>query len=417
MGINVLAISHFHTGLRVYEDYCNSIKANSENYYYIDYIDLYTRLGRKAFEIYIETLVVEKKFDYIFFIVWSGDLTFDIYFIEKLSKLSCIVMNFFDTEHFFESCDRYYAQVADLVLLPDYLSKYRYEILNINTLCTFSLFDSKYYRPLEEMNKNIDVSFVGNIAINKRREYIDYLINNGISVECYGANTKNGFISFDKMIEIFNKTKINLNFTRKCDEDWTILGLGSKINNRIKQVKGRPIEIALCRGFVLTENAPGIENMFEIEKEIGIFHTKEELLEKVKYYLKNEKEREDMAIRGYEKAFKNYDAKTAFAKIFSIIDRYKRRDLDIYLDNDFIKNYTAYRFFYIGQFIFNRKLKNLVEEFCILFKYREINYYKAYRYFRDQVSLSLDRYPRLKNILKKFKQKIRKDKYDKMSYL
>ena len=166
------------------------------------------------------------------------------------------------------------------MLLPDYLSKFRYELLNINALCTFSLFDKQYYKKLDAKEKSIDVSFVGDMAKGNRREYIDYLSANSIPIKCYGHNTENGPVDFEKMIDVFNRSKININFTGAVDNSSLILGSG--INNRIKQSKGRPVEIALCGGFVLTEYAPGIENMFEIGKEMGVFHSAEELAEKNK---------------------------------------------------------------------------------------------------------------------------------------
>jgi len=396
---NVMVImSHVRKTNIILENYCNGIKANSSNYYFVDYIDLYLQVGKKKFEERIENLVIEKEINYIFFILLSCDLTFDIHFIEKLSKLSFIVMNFFDTEYYFESVDRYYAQLADLVLLPDYLSKYRYELLNINAMCTFSLFSKNHYSGCDDSEKNIDVSFVGNFINKTRKKYIDYLIENEIKVKPYGAGTFNGYVNFNKMINIFSRSKINLNFT---GTDSDVASLCLNINNRIKQCKGRPIEVALCGGFVLSEYVPGIENMFEIGKEIDVFHTKKELLEKIKYYLANEKEREDIARRGHERALKDYDAETAFTKIFSMLYKYTKRDSNIYLDDDFIRNYATYRFFYIGRSLFDRKFKILFEEFCIFLKYRKINYLSAYEYLRYSAWLFLDRHKRIKNNLKK----------------
>lgn len=397
---NVLVLSNINKYIRynlIFEGYCDGIKANSKNYYFIDYTDLYIESGKKKFEERIEKLVIRERINYIFFILQTADLTFDIYFIEKLSKLAFIVMHFCDTEYSFEGCDRYYAQVADLVFLPDYLSKYRYELLNINAICNFSLFNKNHYCPLKNIDGSIDVSFVGHIYSN-RKEYIEYLIQNQISIELYGKGTSNGIIDFEKMVEVFNNSKINLNFT---GTEMRGAPLYLNINSRIKQSKGRPIEIALCGGFVLSEYARGMENMFEIGKEIDVFHTKEELVQKVKYYFENEEERKEIAKRGYKRALRDYDTSVGFAKIFSIIANQSRNKKVIYLDDEFIENYTSCRFLYIVPFILNGKFMNLFEEFLILLKYRKVNFRKAYKYFLLPISSLLNHHPELKYKLKK----------------
>lgn len=395
---NVMVISHFWKTNTIFEDYCNGIKANSDDYCFVDYMDSYIQAGKKMFEKRIEEMIIKKRINYIFFILGSSDLTFDIRFIERLSKSSVMVMNFFDTECFFDPVDKYYAQAADLVLLPDYLAKFKYELLNINTICTFSLFSKNRYSACGDLEKNKDVTFVGNFINKNRKKYIDYLLENDIKIEPYGEGAKNGYVSFSRMVNIFGTSKINLNFTG-THNDSALFGMN--INNRIKQCKGRPIEVALCGGFVLSEYAPGIENMFEIGKEIDVFRTKEELLEKIKYYLVNEKAREDIAKRGRERALKDYDAETAFAKIFSNIDKYVKKDSSVYLDSDFIRNYATFRLLYIGLCLLNRKYKNMFEELCLFLKYRKINYHSARIYSRYLAGVFFYRRKKTKNFLKR----------------
>jgi hypothetical protein len=396
----VLALSHLYERDSTNVSFCAGIKANSGNYFFIDYPDLYLELGKKRFEERIESLVIEKKINYIFFVFLADDLTFDIHFIERLSRLSFVVMIFFDTEHYFESVDRYYAQAADLVF-SGYSSKCRYGLYNINAAPLFGFFDKNKYQVLKNRNKCIDVSFVGLINKANRRNYIDYLRANKITVDLYGGGTRNGFIDFSKMVEILNNSKINLNF---CGLDTRKAIHTLNINNRITQINGRLFEIALCGGFVLTEYMPGIENMFEIGKEMDCFRSKEELLEKIKYYLKNEKEREDIAKRGYERAIRDYDATVGFAKIFDHIKEIKREEKIIYLDDEFMRNYATYRFLYITRFLITFKIKNLLQELKIVLKFRKLNLYNAYYYFINEVLISLNAYiskfPSLKRKIK-----------------
>lgn len=87
---------------------------------------------------------------------------------------------------------------------------------------------------------------------------------------------------------------------------------GSKINLNItlKGIEGgtpqRVIDIMGAGGFVLTSYCPETAELFEEDKEIVMFRTPEELAEKVAYYLAHDKERRQIARRGYEKVMQCY---------------------------------------------------------------------------------------------------------------
>jgi hypothetical protein len=176
--------------------------------------------------------------------------------------------------------------------------------------------------------------------------------------------------------------------------------LGKKVNNRIKICNGRITEIALCGGFVLTAYANGIENMFEIGKEIEIFRSKEEFLEKIRYYLENKKEREDIAQRGRARALRDYDSVKGFEKVFSEIEKLTSSEKIIYLDDDFIKNYGSYRFMYIVLFALNMQVKKVIEEFKIVLLNKKVSFLKSYFYILKGFSYE-DRFPKLRKLIKK----------------
>ena len=404
---NILTLSSYNAGInRVFEDYCNGIKANCDNYHYIDYTKLYLEKGKQGFERYIENYVSEHKIDAIFFIWWSCDLTFDIYFLERLSKKTALVMNFFDTEYYFEAVDRYYAQFADLVILPDSLARYRYEHLNINAHTSFALFDGDYYKSNHVKNKDIDVSFIGNLKNADRAEYAAYLKENGIKVQTYGTGSDNGFTSFEEMVSIFNRSKINLNFTTLATSQNYIVPLPT-INQRIRQSKGRPLEIALCGGFILSQYAAGIEEMFEIGEEFDVFHSKEEMLEKIKFYLANEEKRITMAEKSYQRALKQYEVKAGFNIIFDKLKSLPpKQNFPLYVDDIFLRSYVSSRFFYIARHLIAGRFSLLFEEFGVILKYRKISISMAYFFAIKGIVFALLEKPMLYEKLKKIKNKL-----------
>ena len=89
-----------------------------------------------------------------------------------------------------------------------------------------------------------------------------------------------------QMPQIFALSKINLNITARPirtglpQRIWDVIGAG---------------------GFLLTNYQSELEDYFEIGKEIDVFGSEQELLEKTAYYLSHDKERVEMSKRAYEK--------------------------------------------------------------------------------------------------------------------
>lgn len=376
-----LIISRYHDDLAnpIYNAYIRGIQSQCNIIYFIDYFDQIGALGKKGFEQQIQGLLDKEQIDLIFFIFVSGDPILDPYFIQKIAAKRFIAMVFWDTEQFFEQIDRYYAQLADLVILPansEYVSKLK--LLNINAICPFSLFDSTKYKPQKNVSLTIDVSFVGEVTKGKRQEYIAYLEENGINIQTYGSGTKNGKVSFERVVEIFNSSKINLSFTGTYAND--VYSFCSNINNRIRQNKGKPIEIALCGGFVLTEYVPGIENVFD-PHDIETFLTKEELLEKVKYYLAHDEKRMAMANKSYHHARKNYDSIEGFKKIFERIRTITPKEhKPLILDDIFLKIHTTFHLFYLITFILQKRFSLALEEVSLILKNKKFIYKDAKKF-------------------------------------
>ncbi len=165
--------------------------------------------------------------------------------------------------------------------------------------------NEKIYKNLN-LNKEYDVGFVG-AKYGIREEYIKYLQANGINVYAKGAGWQNGFANPSEMVEIFNKSKIVLGFAT----------VGK--NDNIFILKGRDFEVPLTGSFYITGYHDELQEYFEIGKDIETYTSKEDLLEKVKYYLKNDKQREDIANSGYKKCLENYTAKKSYEKVFGYL--------------------------------------------------------------------------------------------------
>lgn len=159
------------------------------------------------------------------------------------------------------------------------------------------------YRKMN-LPKDIDVSFVGQ-PHGDRRQVIDQIRNAGINIQCFGTGWPQR-LSFDGMIQMFNRSKINLNLNNACD-------------TRFKQIKGRNFEVPGCGGFLLTGRPENLEEYYELGKEIVTFDTTADMIEKIKYYLAHEEEREKIAEAGYQRTLKDHTYSTRLDHIFAKI--------------------------------------------------------------------------------------------------
>ena len=161
-----------------------------------------------------------------------------------------------------------------------------------------------------------DVIFIGTKEQN-RLEYLKYIASNGVEVHVYGWGFDEPHKYHDNLI--FHNThlyadhynaalgcsKIALNFLRKMNRDLQT---------------SRTIEIPASGGFMLAERTNEHQMLFEEGQEADYFSTKEELLKKIIYYLKNNKEATKIADGGYKRVHESdYTFKNRIAEILKTL--------------------------------------------------------------------------------------------------
>jgi len=158
----------------------------------------------------------------------------------------------------------------------------------------------------------------------------------------------------------------------------------------MKHYKCRATEVVLCRGFLLSEYAPGLENYHLPDEEIGVFHDKKDLLEKVRFYLSHPEIREEMIAKAYEKALIRFDF---YRQVREMLETIKstmssqnpadRNSLEqpLFHSRDFRTNQATYRFFWFFNFLKLRKFKFAFEELKLWLKEPKINFVQFVFYF------------------------------------
>lgn len=172
-----------------------------------------------------------------------------------------------------------------------------------------------YYLSEEEIRKySSDVSFIGSPE-KERADSINFIAKNGIKVTIWGIGWEKylkrnqnitiikGFFADEEYCKIICASKINLAFLRKVNRDLQTT---------------RTMEIPACGGFMLAERTEEHKKLFKEDEEAVYFSNDEELLEKIKYFLREENRRLQIANRGFIRCKKSgYDNISMVKKVFS----------------------------------------------------------------------------------------------------
>ena len=167
-------------------------------------------------------------------------------------------------------------------------------------LVLYNAYSSKQFKPVNE--KSIDIAFSGRVAGYRsfRKEYLLYLMEcNIVGFICLFE--RNPFFSMEESYKILGKSKIGLNFSFSVDNH---------------QLKGRVFEVMLSGAMLLESENPQTASLFEEGKDYVSFSSKEDMVDKIRYYLKNEAERIQIAENGRQKVVECYNQQIYWDKVF-----------------------------------------------------------------------------------------------------
>jgi hypothetical protein len=158
-----------------------------------------------------------------------------------------------------------------------------------------------------ELPRDIDVSFIGSVDYEGKRwpqriTYINALRAAGINVVVKGGQ-RGDRISWEQYAELLCRSKISLNFSKNLPTPYC-------------QIKGRVFESMACGAMLLEDDGDQTCRFFEPGKDFAMFHSPEDLLRKIHYYLTHEDERRVIAKSGYENVSGRYSARSMWGGIF-----------------------------------------------------------------------------------------------------
>jgi len=142
-----------------------------------------------------------------------------------------------------------------------------------------------------------DITFVGGYE-KARAEDIYYLAKNGCNVRVWGNNWHKCSYKH-KNIKYENRAAYGLEYSKVISASKISLGFLRKVNR--DEETTRTVELTAMKGFMLAERSDAQKGLFVEKVEAEYFSNRDELLEKINYYLKNDLERKSIALNGYNK--------------------------------------------------------------------------------------------------------------------
>ena len=203
-----------------------------------------------------------------------------------------------DDPRFFDSLVRYIAPSYDYVftasekVIPMYKEIGCGRVHFLPFACEETVHKKVSLTERERKEYEADVVFVGTYT-PRRGKLIKVLEKNGVKVKVYGpywkyfrpnGNTHDGIYG-PEMVKAFNVAKIVLNIHVNDD-------LPYKVNMRTFEATG-------SRAFLLTDNAENVGKLFKVGKDLVVYNSPDELVDLVKYYLRNDEKSEEIAHSGY----------------------------------------------------------------------------------------------------------------------
>ena len=323
---------------------------------YFDFMSLLQARGRTAMNTRLREVASAEQPDLLFCILFKEEL--DRRTMRNITD-DTLTLNWFCDDHWrFDGFSRFWAPCFNRVVTTAESALPKYKRLGIRNVIKSQWACNPYMYQKLDVPLAYDVTFIGQ-PHGSRRATIAALREEGIDVQTWGNGWQNGRLSQEEMIRRFNQSRINLNLAnsslarpagpgarlgaaakRAASRLLCAIPGGRAVKERAKaariqrkeatpppaprehlpeQIKGRNFEVPGCGGFLLTSPVEDLDRYYEPEREISLFASDRELVEKIRYYLDHEDERAAIARAGYERTVREHTYVHRFTDIFGCL--------------------------------------------------------------------------------------------------
>ena len=266
--------------------------------------------------------------------------------LDEIRSLGIVTVNWFCNASYQFHLVREIAPHYDWSLVPEKFRIPDYAAIGAHPIYCQEAANPDVYKPCD-VPRDLDVTFVGQ-CYGDRPDYVKFLLGKGIDIRVWGArweflrkpqpstnplrrfagnirralsppprergitlpdHVAGGVLSDAEMIALFSRSKINLGFSTCGDTHQGV--------ERIVQIRLRDFEIPMSGGFYLVEHMDELAEFFEPDREIVCYRSREELADKIRFYLKNDGARETIRRAGYERARRDHTWRRRFEDVFA----------------------------------------------------------------------------------------------------
>lgn len=305
--------------------------------------------------------IAAKPIDLFFAYLMDGMI--DPEFLAEIHTFGVPMVNFScNNIHQFDLVDGL-SPFFDLNLYAEKEAGIKFERLRTSGLWWPMASNPKYFYPMN-LPRDVDVSFVGaNYAL--RADYIRFLLENHIDVQVFGPNwlldpnqswktpIREHYYQIRKFLAIepgerkaeeirqeyylkhraLNQQYLPYLHLPICDDELIALYSRSKISLGFLEVfedhdPGKPVhrhlhlrefEAPMCGALYCTGYSEELAEMFEPEKEILTYHSKEELLDKIRYYAIHPRIGEKIRQAGRKRALAEHTYQQRYQTLFKVM--------------------------------------------------------------------------------------------------
>ena len=318
--------------LKLYTNYMKE----SFNYTYFDVITYFRSNGRNETETYLKKII--NQFDIICLTTDKPYFSFNLFKeLKKINKKLIIVYTDGDALTNFPTYSINFINEIDLYAINDSMAVINFLKKNKkNAMLWTAVYKNDFYK-IENTKKSCDVIFYGSWD-EIRDDYINEIKQDEIKIGLFGKGFDNSFTPIEKLNEEINKSKIGLGINSIPKKKIPKTKYFKEFEFVSKQIKGKNLEIPLSGTFLLTEYFEDLNEIYTNNKDVVFFETKKEMSQLIKYYLKNEERREEIALSGHLKAINNVEGNVMAKKLIKEIYKiYENKDVH-YKEKTIIKH-------------------------------------------------------------------------------
>ena len=260
--------------------------------------------------------------------------------IQSIADMGIVTANWYCNASYQFDLVRDIAPAYSYSLVPEAFRLEDYRAVGARPIYCQEAANPNWYKPYD-LPHDYDITFVG-AAYGDRPDYLRALLSGGLDARAWGPGWSDlallraaaarsrralgqvkrrvlgrplhppvlrnpprlprracgGVLSDNEMVAMFSRSRICLGFSS--------VGSTAFSPAPIRQVRLRDFEAPMAGAFYMLEYLPEIERFFAPGKEIVCFESPDELVEKARYYLCHEDEREAIRRAGHERAMRDH---------------------------------------------------------------------------------------------------------------